>query len=188
MRKLVLASSSPRRKELLAYAKIPFTIMVSEVDEDFDPNKDPKEIAQDLALQKAKAVFNSADLDDAVVIGADTIVTVDNQILGKPKDAEEAKNMLKMLSGREHVVITGVAIVSSANSTIFYEETKVQFWDLTDEEIEDYIKSGEPFDKAGSYGIQNLGSILVKKIDGDYFNVVGLPIARTYRELKKFFP
>lgn len=185
MKKLILASSSPRRKELLSYAQIPFEIVVSDVEEHFNEENDPKEIVQALALQKAEAVANILD-QNAVVLGADTIVTIDNQILGKPKDETEARKMLRQLSGREHIVYTGVAIVSVEESTTFYEETKVQFWELSDEEIDNYIKSGEPFDKAGAYGIQQLGSILVKRIDGDYFNVVGLPISRTYRELKQF--
>lgn len=183
--KLILASSSPRRKELLSFLNIPFEIVVSQVEEHFNDKNDPNEIVQALALQKAEAVAKTME-GDAVVLGADTIVTIENQILGKPKDENEARMMLKQLSGREHIVYTGVAIISRLESTTFYEETKVQFWDLSDEEIENYIKSGEPFDKAGSYGIQQFGSILVKRIDGDYFNVVGLPISRTYRELKRF--
>lgn len=185
MKKLILASSSPRRKELLSYAQIPFEIVVSHVEEHFNDKNNPNEIVQALALQKAEAVANILE-QDAVVLGADTIVTIDNQILGKPNDENEARIMLGKLSGREHIVYTGVAIVSANESTTFYEETKVQFWELSDEEIDNYIKSGEPFDKAGAYGIQQLGSILVKRIEGDYFSVVGLPISRTYRELKRF--
>lgn len=184
-RKLILASSSPRRKELLSYANIPFKIVVSQVEEHFNDKNEPHEIVQALALQKAEAVATKLD-SDAVVLGADTIVTIDNQILGKPIDENEAKTMLRKLSNREHTVYTGVAIVSNTETTTFYEETKVQFWELSDKEIDDYIKSGEPFDKAGAYGIQKLGSILVKRIDGDYYNVVGLPISRAYRELKRF--
>ncbi len=185
VKRLILASSSPRRKELLSYAQIPFEIVVSHVEEHFNENNDPNEIVQALALKKAEAVADILD-QDVVVLGADTIVTIDNQILGKPKDETEARMMLKQLSGREHIVYTGVAIVSADESTTFYEKTKVEFWELSDEEIDSYIKSGEPFDKAGAYGIQQLGSILVKRIDGDYFSVVGLPIARTCRELKPF--
>lgn len=185
MKKLILASSSPRRKELLSYAQFPFEIVVSHVEEHFNEKSTPNEVVQALALQKAEAVANMLDRD-VVVLGADTIVTIDNQILGKPKDETEARMMLKQLSGRVHIVYTGVAIVSADKSTTFYEETKVEFWELSDEQIDNYIKSGEPFDKAGAYGIQQLGSILVKRIDGDYFNVVGLPIARAYRELKRF--
>lgn len=186
MKKLILASSSPRRKELLSYANIPFEIVVSEVEEHFDEKEEPHKIVQALALQKAEAVAKSLG-NETIVLGADTIVTINNQILGKPKDENDARKMLRELSGKEHAVYTGVAIVSGAESITFFEETKVQFWELTDQEIEEYIKRGEPFDKAGAYGIQNLGSILVKRIDGDYFNVVGLPISRTVRELKKFF-
>lgn len=170
---------------MLSYAQIPFEIVVSHVEEHFNDKDNPNEIVQALALQKAEAVANILE-QDAVVLGADTIVTIDNQILGKPNDENEARIMLGKLSGREHIVYTGVAIVSANESTTFYEETKVQFWELSDEEIDNYIKSGEPFDKAGAYGIQQLGSILVKRIEGDYFSVVGLPISRTYRELKRF--
>ncbi|WP_458412350.1 Maf family protein [Schinkia sp. CFF1] len=185
MKKLILASSSPRRKELMSYLNIPFEIVVSHVEEHFNDKNDPSEIVQALALQKAEAVAESLD-GNVIVIGADTIVTIDKQILGKPKDEEDARIMLTKLSGREHTVYTGVAIIAGPETRTFFEETKVEFWDLTAEEIDNYIKSGEPLDKAGAYGIQNLGSILVKRIEGDYYSVVGLPIARTYRELKNF--
>ncbi|WP_102345405.1 Maf family protein [Bacillus sp. Marseille-P3661] len=185
MKKLILASGSPRRKELLEKANIPFEIIISKVDETFDPNEGPDEIVKSLALQKAEDVSKHQP-EDAVVLGADTIVTFEDQILGKPKDKDEAKKMLQLLSGKEHVVYTGVAIVTKGNRSAFYEPTKVTFWELEESEIDQYIESGEPFDKAGAYGIQGLGALLVKRIEGDYFSVVGLPISRTVRELKKF--
>lgn len=186
MKKFILASGSPRRRELLENVNLTFEVVVSDVKEVIDPNSEPYEIVQALAKQKASDVAQRVG-GDVVVLGADTIVTIDNRILGKPMDDEDAKRMLRSLSGRQHIVYTGVALVSGLKTTTFYEKTMVQFWDLTDEEIEDYVKSGEPLDKAGAYGIQKLGSSLVKQITGDYFNVVGLPISRTIRELKKNF-
>jgi septum formation protein len=183
MQNLILASSSPRRKELLENLHLTFTISSSEVDESFDPNLTPKEVVMELANRKAQTVFK--DNENAFVIGSDTIVVLNNQILGKPADEAEAVSMLKRLSGQQHEVFTGVAIVSSIGTTTFYERTEVWFWELTDDMIRAYVKSGEPLDKAGAYGIQQFGSMLVKKINGDYFAVVGLPVSRTLRELKK---
>jgi septum formation protein len=182
--RLVLASSSPRRKELLEMIQLPFEILVSAVDESFDSHLSPKEIVQQLAFQKAKAVLAKAK--DACVIGADTVVVYEGTILGKPKDENEAFHMLKMLSGATHEVWTGVAICTEKEQITFAEQTKVTFWDLTDEEIAAYIATKEPLDKAGAYGIQQFGSLFVRKIEGDYFSVVGLPLAKTVRELKKF--
>lgn len=183
MQNLILASSSPRRKELLETLRLSFAISSSEVDESFDPNLSPEEVVMELAERKAQAIFK--DNPDAFVLGSDTIVVADNRILGKPADEAEAFSMLKSLSGKQHNVFTGVSIVSPSSSTRFYEKTEVWFWELTDDEIRAYVKSGEPLDKAGAYGIQQLGSMLVKKIHGDYFAVVGLPVARTVRELKR---
>jgi septum formation protein len=183
MQNLILASSSPRRKELLETLQLTFAISSSEVDESFDPALAPKEVVMELADRKAQTVFK--ENQNAYVIGSDTIVVADNQILGKPADEAEAFTMLKSLSGKQHEVFTGVSIVSPLGTTKFYERTEVWFWELTDEMIRSYVKSGEPLDKAGAYGIQQLGSMLVKKINGDYFAVVGLPVSRTIRELKK---
>ncbi|NRD75995.1 septum formation inhibitor Maf [Bacillus sp. BRMEA1] len=183
MQNLILASSSPRRKELLETLRLSFAISSSDVDESFDPGLPPEEVVMELAERKARAVFkqNSA----AFVIGADTIVVANNQILGKPADEAEAVRMLQSLSGSQHEVFTGVCIVSPSGCTRFFERTEVTFWELTEHEIRSYVKSGEPFDKAGAYGIQQLGSMLVKKINGDYFTVVGLPVSRTIRELQR---
>jgi len=183
MQNLILASSSPRRKELLENLRLTFAISSSDVDESFDPTLPPEEVVMELAERKALAVFQQNQ--DAFVIGSDTIVVANNQILGKPADEAEAIRMLQRLSGQQHEVFTGVSIMSPESSTRFYEKTEVWFWELTDDEIKAYVQSGEPLDKAGAYGIQQLGSMLVKKINGDYFAVVGLPVARTIRELKK---
>lgn len=184
MQSLILASSSPRRKELLSILQIPFEVKASDVDETFHSELAPQEVVINLAERKAKHV--SKNDSSAIVIGADTIVVVAGEILGKPNNPTEAFEMLRKLSGSTHSVYTGVAIVSAVRTTTFYEKTDVTFWELTDEEIHSYISTGEPCDKAGSYGIQGFGSTLVKRISGDYFTVVGLPIARLVRELKPF--
>ncbi|MFJ7727104.1 Maf family protein [Neobacillus sp. NPDC097160] len=183
MQNLILASSSPRRKELLENLHLTFAISSSEVDESFDPALTPEDVVMELAERKAQAVFQKNQ--DAFVIGSDTIVALNGRILGKPADEAEAISMLKSLSGQQHDVFTGVSILSPESSTTFFEKTEVWFWELTDDEIKAYVQTGEPLDKAGAYGIQQLGSMLVKKINGDYFAVVGLPVARTIRELKK---
>lgn len=183
MQNLILASSSPRRKELLENLRLSFTISSSEVDESFDPALSPEDVVMDLAERKAQVIFK--ENPNAYVIGSDTIVVADGEVLGKPSDNAEAVKMLKKLSGKRHDVFTGVSILSPNGTSRFFEKTEVWFWELTDEEINFYVQSGEPLDKAGAYGIQQLGSMLVKKINGDYFAVVGLPVARTYRELKR---
>jgi septum formation protein len=183
MHNLILASSSPRRKELLENLQLQFITSSSEVDESFEPGLPPEKVVVELAQRKATAVFR--EYPDSYVIGSDTIVSADGKILGKPKDKAEAFQMLRQLSGKSHNVYTGVSIIAPEKSVAFYEKTEVIFWELSDEEINWYVQSGEPFDKAGSYGIQGLGSMFVKQISGDYFAVVGLPVSRTIRELKK---
>lgn len=184
MQKVILASESPRRRELLSSLGINYTTSSSGIEEVFDRNKPLKEALMQVAYDKAQAVANQYPND--VILGADTIVVIDDQILGKPKDDEEAKAMLKMLSGREHRVLTGTAIIHKEESEIHVEETKVTFYDLDEDMINWYISTKEPKDKAGAYGIQGKGSILVKCIEGDYYNVVGLPLASTYRYLQKY--
>ncbi|MGP7816827.1 Maf family protein [Niallia sp. 01092] len=179
---LILASSSPRRKELLEDLRLSFEVSSSDVDESFDHALSPEEVVMDLAKRKAEAI--SSNKNNTFIIGADTIVFYDGNILGKPKTREQAFSMLKQLSGKTHSVFTGVAIVANGSSSQFYEKTNVLFWELSDEEIHRYLDTGEPFDKAGAYGIQGVGRILVKKITGDYFTVVGLPVSRLMRELK----
>ncbi|MGE8206080.1 Maf family protein [Heyndrickxia sp. NPDC080065] len=184
MTDLILASSSPRRKELLAKLQIPFSVVTSKVDENFSQNQSPEEVVVELALRKAEAV--STQYPDSVIIGADTVVVLEQKILGKPDDRDQAKKMLQSLSGKTHTVLTGVAIVDKEQSQLFFEKTDVTFWELTSNEIDQYLNSGEPFDKAGAYGIQGLGSLFVQSIQGDFFSVVGLPISRLKRELSSF--
>ena len=177
----ILASGSPRRKELLELMGLEFKVIVSQADED-SVSKDlkPELYVQELALLKASATAKEVLRNkNAVIISADTIVTLDGQILGKPKDEDDAFNMLSKLSGREHEVHTGYCVmrISDGKAVCGKVRTKVKFKDLSDDKIRGYINSGEPMDKAGAYGIQGLGSLLIEKIDGDYFNVVGLPIS-----------
>ena len=177
----ILASGSPRRKELLELMGLEFKVIVSQADED-SVSKDlkPELYVQELALLKASATAKEVLRNkNAVIISADTIVTLDGQILGKPKDEDDAVNMLSKLSGREHAVYTGYCVmrISDGKAVCGKVRTKVKFKDLSDDKIRGYINSGEPMDKAGAYGIQGLGSLLIEKIDGDYFNVVGLPIS-----------
>lgn len=179
---LVLASASPRRRELMARAGLSFTVRVSEAEEVIPPGTPPHEAVMLLAQQKAAAV--AKDCPEDTVIGADTVVVYDGKILGKPTDAADAAQMLRMLSGKTHTVYTGVCIAKHTDAQTFFEQTDVTFYPLTAEEIAAYIATGEPMDKAGAYGIQGRGCTLVQGIRGDYFNVVGLPIAALYRRLK----
>ena len=182
-RKIILASASPRRKELLEKLDLDFSVCPADIDDSLLPDEDAAMYPLRTAVQKAMAVAKTAE--DALVIAADTVVAVDDDILGKPRDEAEAKAMLQRLSGREHIVITGIGVVDTASGRTLSatEQTIVYFHPLRDEEIDAYIATGECMDKAGSYGIQGKGSLLVRKIDGDYFNVMGLPLSRLYRLL-----
>jgi septum formation protein len=186
---LVLASASPRRRELLQNAGIPFIVQASKVPEVPREGESPRAFAQRLAREKALAVFRQRPQD--FVLGADTIVIVHSQILGKPRDAVDATRMLRLLSGRTHQVITGVCLIGpeSKGRTSFEETrsevTQVTMSDLTDEDIRSYVASGEPLDKAGAYAIQGRASRWISRIEGDYFNVVGLPVSLVYRMLQK---
>lgn len=173
MRPIILASKSPRRKELLSLITENFVIKSAEVDESLPDGIQPDKAVEYLSKIKAEPFKNEED----IIIGADTVVSIDDVILGKPKDRSDAFKMLKMLSGKYHSVFTGVTIITPDSTKTFSVETRVKFFDLTDKEINDYLDTGEPFDKAGAYGIQGKGSLLVEKIDGDYFNVVGLPVS-----------
>ncbi len=184
MAEIILASASPRRRELLALAGVDFAVKVADVEEVIPENASPDEVVKSLAMQKASAV--AQENPDSIVIGSDTVVALDGAILGKPRDEEDAVRMLKALSGRSHTVYTGVAIIHGEKISNFCEATEVVFNKLTEEEIRNYVATKEPMDKAGAYGIQGKGCILVEKIVGDYFNVVGLPVSRLYRELKSF--
>lgn len=170
---IILASKSPRRKELLSLITTDFTIKSAEVDETLPFEMSPQKAVEYLSKIKAEPFRNNID----TVIGADTVVAIDDKILGKPSDEQEAYSMLKLLSGRTHSVFTGVTVITPEKTSTFSVETQVEFFELTDEEIYSYIATGECMDKAGSYGIQGKGGLLVKKINGDYANVVGLPVS-----------
>lgn len=188
---IILASGSPRRKELLHMAKIPFSVRVSNADETVDLSLPPYFIVEQLSLLKASSVAAEIKSEnrEAIVIGADTIVVSDGNILTKPKDEEDAKKMLSALSNRWHSVLTGVTVMNTktAKSESFYVETKVHFIELDIEMVDNYVKTGEPMDKAGAYGIQGMGGLFVDKIDGDFSNVVGLPMCKLAQVLKNEF-
>lgn len=187
-RKVVLASQSPRRRELLSDLISGFRIIPDNSPETVDKSATPEETVKRLAVQKARNVSACADSDE-IVIAADTVVFIDGKILGKPADAAEAAEMLRTLSGRDHHVCTDIAVIDNAIGKSFccFERTLVHFKHLTDSEIERYIASGEPMDKAGAYGIQGKGALFVEWIKGDYFNVVGLPLCRLAQVLKEEF-
>lgn len=175
---LVLASASPRRAELLRNARFEFTVQPADIDETALPQEDARTYAERLAREKALAVLASLDgREDAVVLGADTVVVVDGELLGKPADAEDARRMLRLLSGRAHEVITGVCVARRGEVGVSSECTVVYFDELLEAEIDWYVATGEPMDKAGAYGIQGAASRWVGRVEGDYFNIVGLPVA-----------
>lgn len=177
--KLVLASSSPRRKELLEAAGWPYEAIVAGVDESLEPNEEPAAYVQRLARSKAEAV--AARLPSGLVLGADTTVVVGNEILGQPEDDNDARRMLRLLNGRWHEVLTGVAVVRvGAETVVDYETTRVRFAEMTDREIDWYVATGEARGKAGAYGIQGAAGLFIEEIQGDYFNIVGLPIRLAY--------
>lgn len=181
----ILASGSPRRRELLEMLGVPdLTIRPAKGPERATPGAGPEQTVRELALHKAQEVAQTCAPED-IIIAADTIVYLDGAILGKPRDHDDAVRMLTALSGREHIVYTGVAVLRGGELRQAAERTAVRFRPLTSGEIERYIATGEPMDKAGAYGIQGKCAIFVDKIDGDYNNVVGLPVAAIYRELKK---
>jgi septum formation protein len=183
-KKIILASKSPRRQELLRLMDIEFRVVLKDVDESYPPGLKPEEIAVYIAEKKAKAFDET--VTDEVVLTADTIVCVNGQILGKPENAAHAVEMLQLLSGRMHQVITGVCLLYKGHYHSFYDVSDVYFGELTDEEISSYVNKYQPFDKAGSYGIQErIGLIGIEGINGSYTNVVGLPTEKLYRELMK---
>jgi len=184
--RLILGSKSPRRQELLGSLDFPFRVEVRSVDETFPPNLPVEKLAEFIAEKKAEA-FTDLNRDE-LVITSDTVVVCNGIALAKPANAEEAKGMLRMLSGKTHQVITGVCLKTPEDQRSFSETTHVQFDELSEEEIDYYIEKYGPFDKAGSYGIQEwIGMIGIKGIEGDYYNVMGLPLNRLYRELKQSF-
>ncbi len=179
---LLLASNSPRRKELLAGLGVPFKVWIKDVKEDYPDNLQPAEVAEYLAAHKADAY--TSDITTEALITADTIVCLQDKILNKPKDAAEAFAMLRALSGTVHEVITGVCILTKKQKVVFHDSTKVYFKPLSDTEINYYITHYKPFDKAGAYGIQEwIGMIGIEHIEGAYFNVVGLPVQKLYEQL-----
>ncbi len=182
---LILASASPRRKELLSLFHIPFTIRVADIDETMDPEKSPGEEVSRVSRRKALAVPRE---EGDIVIAADTIVVCENQVLGKPKDEEEAARMLRLLSGRDHQVMTGCTVLCGDRSESFTEVTDLHFRSLTEAEIQKYIRTGEPMDKAGSYGIQGGAALFCQRLSGDYYNVMGLPVCRLGETLRRLAP
>ena len=175
---LILASQSPRRAEILRQAGIPFVVRAVPVDEDLLPGETPDAYVRRLAEAKAHAVKSAAD---EIVLGADTTVVVDQEILAKPADAIDARRMLTLLSGRRHEVLTGICLRRGEEMICDHAITAVWFARMTEQEIDDYVASGEPMDKAGAYGVQGAASKFIPRIEGCYFNVVGLPIALVYR-------
>lgn len=200
-KKIILASASPRRRELLTQIGLDFDVVVSETEEKIT-STEPAKVVEELSAQKAEAVWGwmhlQTDADSAekiaatqdyIVIGADTVVACDGKILGKPGTVENAMAMLRMLQGREHEVYTGVTILSSKNGEqrklTFHERTVVHFSPMSEEEIREYVATGDPMDKAGAYGIQGFCARYIRGIEGDYNNVVGLPVGRVYQELRR---
>ena len=179
---LILASQSPRRRELLGLTGLDFIVRVADIDETMDPEKAPfDEVAR---VSRAKAEAIARETDD-IVVAADTIVVCQGKVLGKPHDPEEAERMLRLLSGRDHQVMTGVCVLCGKEERVFTEVTDLHFRDLTDAEIRRYIATGDPMDKAGSYGIQNGAALFCEKMNGDYYNVMGLPVCRLGQVLKE---
>ena len=181
---IVLASASPRRHEIMKLMGLDFTVVPAKDEKNPEGVDSPGEYTALSALYKAENVAGQFG-DKDVVIGADTVVSFENKILGKPRDREDAFRMLRMLAGNVHTVYTGYAIIKGEKKVTGSEKTEVEFRSMTDDEIYDYIDTGEPMDKAGAYGIQGLGCVNIRRINGDYFNVMGLPACTLYRELRE---
>lgn len=186
MTKIILASGSPRRKQLLEWAEVPFEVKLKSTDESYPPGLTPQDVAIHIARNKALAVLNECP-QDSVILAADTIVVLDERIIGKPADREDAINILSALSGQHHSVITGVAIRKNHREKTFSDSTSVQFHSLTRQEIEYYVDKYKPYDKAGAYAIQEwIGVVGIQSVQGDFYNVMGLPVSRVVRELQQF--
>ena len=183
--KVILASASPRRQELIKLIFDSVEILPADCDETLPEGIGAREAVEYLSRIKNEASAKLTEKEN-LVVSADTVVSVDNEILGKPIDKEDARRMISLLSGKVHQVYTGVTISLNGKAKTFSEKTDVEFFDLTEEEIEEYISSKEPYDKAGAYGIQGKAGLLIKGINGDYYNVVGFPIARLKREIEDF--
>jgi septum formation protein len=189
MQRIILASQSPRRKQLLEWAEVPFDVLVKETDESYPENLSIEEIAIHIARNKALAVKTSKISGTGeslpVILAADTIVVLDNEIIGKPKDKEDAVEILSALSGRQHKVITGVVILNGEEERCFAETTEVEFHDLSPAQVEFYVNKYKPYDKAGAYAIQEwIGVVGIKSIQGDFYNVMGLPVSRVVKEIE----
>jgi septum formation protein len=184
-RRIILASNSPRRKKLLEQIGLEFEICGSNFDEDSVSLADPIELAKFLALKKAEDV--ARQYDDAIIIGADLVVIFNGQALGKPKDAADAKRILRQLSGKENKGITGYAIIDTKNKIVVnkHSEAVVKFRNLSDEEIDEYVATGEPLDMAGAYGLMDKGAVLMESVRGNFYSIVGLPINTVYADLRK---
>lgn len=182
--RIILASTSPRRKELMEKIGIPFEIKPSSYQEDMSIDKNPRELVKKLSYNKAKAIVN--DHSDSIIIGADTIVVINDKIMGKPKSEQDAANMLKNLSNKPHSVFTGFTIINTKNKQTITKavETKIYFKELSDKQIKEYIATKEPMDKAGAYAIQGRASKFIEKIEGSYYNVMGLPIDELKKDLE----
>lgn len=186
MQKIILASQSPRRKQLLQWAEIPFEVIVKETDESYPADLLPAEVAVHIAKNKALAVKEVVK-NKLPILAADTIVVLNNEIIGKPKHREDAVQILAKLSGNKHQVITGVVILQNENETAFADVTDVEFHSLTNEQIEFYIDKYKPYDKAGAYAIQEwIGVVGIKSVNGDFYNVMGLPVSRVVKHLNNF--
>lgn len=186
---IILASQSPRRQQLLKQAVVDFKVVVADTDETFPENLSVEEVALHIATEKGKKILAMQNREeDVIIIAADTIVVLNNEIIGKPKNAGHAAAILRKISGNTHRVITGVAIMSHTKRKLFTETTEVEFYDLDDDDINHYINAYKPFDKAGAYAIQEwIGLIGIKGIQGDFYNVMGLPVSRLMKELKLFY-
>jgi septum formation protein len=183
--KIILASQSPRRKQLLEWVEIDFEVQVSNADESFDAEMPSEKVAMYIAHQKARAIQHLQGNEDRTIVAADTIVVIDNEILGKPIDRNDAVRILQKLSGNKHQVITGVVILQGTNMVEFFDCTEVEFHSLTQEQIEFYIDKYQPYDKAGAYAIQEwIGVIGIRAIKGDFYNVMGLPVSRVVQALQ----
>jgi septum formation protein len=187
---IILASASPRRREILSMLRVPFTVVVANANEDSE-TRDPALLVQELALRKGDAVRarqreTGQMHENTLIIASDTVVAIDGEILGKPRDEEDARAMLRRLSGKAHKVTSGIALLTDTRAVTAYEETEVRFSVLTEAEIDRYVKSGEPMDKAGAYAVQGLASVWIEGLTGDYFNVVGLPVHRLDLLLREF--
>ena len=185
MKELILASASPRRRELLSIITPRFTVRTSDCDETIAPGTGPVTAVRELSLRKAAAVWATLPQKETAVIGSDTVVYIDGEILGKPHSREEAVSMISRLSGRSHTVCTGVTVITAEETRTFHETTEVHFYPLSPQEVEWYCSLKEPYDKAGAYGIQAAGALLVQGLTGDYFNVMGLPVAALARHLRE---